>query len=127
MKGGNSNWRGPIWLPLNYMILSSLKKYAEVYGERFKIHLSNEKEVGLQEVVHSFAQRLLSLFTQDASHKRPFHGALFPFSQDPHFKDHILFYEYFHAETGQGLGASHQTGWSALIANIIDEFLSPAP
>lgn len=122
MKGGNSNWRGPIWFPINYLILTTLKKYASVFNDTLNIQIKNDAPVHLNEIVHSFAKNLLSIFTKDSSQKRPFLGPHFPFHEDPHFSDLFLFYEYFHAETGQGLGASHQTGWTALIANIIDEF-----
>ena len=122
MKGGNSNWRGPIWMPMNYLILSSLKKYATVYNSQLKIQLKGQEPATLNQIIHAFAESLLSLFTLDQSGKRPFLGSAFPFHGDPYFKDLFLFYEYFHAETGHGLGASHQTGWTALIANLIDEY-----
>jgi hypothetical protein len=122
MKGGNSNWRGPIWMPMNYLILVSLKKYATVFEGYLKIKGENEKTVDLKEMIETLSRNLISLFTRDSSQKRPFLGTSFPFHEDPYFKDLFLFYEYFHAETGQGLGASHQTGWSALVANIIDEY-----
>jgi len=122
MKGGNSNWRGPIWMPMNYLILSSLKKYASVYNSHLKIQAKGEDPVTLDRITEAFAKRLLALFIRNDAKKRPFLGAAFPFHDDPHFKDLVLFYEYFHAETGQGLGACHQTGWTALIANLIDEF-----
>ena len=122
MKGGNSNWRGPIWLPMNYLILHALKKYASVFDGKFTVQVKDEPAVGIEEIMRSFARRLLGLFTQDASQRRSFLGTAFPFHKDPYFKDLYQFNEYFHAETGQGLGASHQTGWTALIANLIDEF-----
>ncbi len=122
LKGGNSNWRGPIWFPTSYLILESLSRYADAFKADFTIRAGDEPEVSLKEMAGSFANRLISIFTKDATGKRAFFNPHFPFAQDPYFQDHILFYEYFHAETGQGLGASHQTGWTGLIANLIDEF-----
>lgn len=121
MKGGNSNWRGPIWMPMNYLILSALKKYDQAYGHQLKIELKNERPISLKEAGDLFSQQLISIFTLNKDRRRPFQGASFPFAQDEYFKDYILFYEYFHAETGQGLGASHQTGWTGLVANLIHE------
>ena len=114
--GGNSNWRGPVWFPLNMLLIESLQKYHHFYGDTFKIecptgsgHLMN-----LWEVAGEISKRLISLFTKDAEGNRPFLG-----SNIPPWEDNLLFHEYFHAETGQGLGASHQTGWTALIAKLI--------
>ncbi len=121
MKGGNSNWRGPIWMPMNYIIISSLKKYASVFD--LKITANGEKEVSIQEIIDTFIKNLIALFAENEQGKRPIFGNNSLLNEDPYFKDHILFYEYFHAETGKGLGASHQTGWSGLIANLIDEYL----
>jgi len=111
MKGGNSNWRGPVWFPTNYLLIESLKTYAQYYKQHpHKIDITD------------LANRLISLFTRDETGRRPFSGSTFPFAHDPHFQDYLLFYEYFHPETGQGFGACHQTGWTGLIANLIDEF-----
>ncbi len=112
LKGGNSNWRGPIWLPTNYLFIQSLKLFAKAFDEI----------PHLQELPLSFAERIISLFKKNKAGVRPFRGEEFPFSGDPYWKDHLLFYEYFHAENGKGLGASHQTGWTGLVANLIDEF-----
>lgn len=122
IKGGNSNWRGPIWIQTNYMLIDSLKRMAKVLPDEFKIHVAEERPVGLEEMAHSFANRVLSLFTKDSENHRPIWGHTFPFKEDPHWKDYLLFYEFYNAETGQGLGASHQTGWSALVANLIADF-----
>ncbi len=108
LKGGNSNWRGPIWFPTNYLLIESFKVYKKYFKSR---------NIEIEE----FANRLISLFKINNSGKRNFYGN-FPFAQDDYFRDHILFYEYFNPETGEGLGASHQTGWTALVANLIDEF-----
>ena len=122
VKGGNSNWRGPIWFPANYLLIYSFKTYAAVLSKKFPLKLDGKKTVNLEEIANTLAERLISIFTMDASESAPFLGESFPFAKDPYFKDHILFNEYFHGDTGKGLGASHQTGWTGLIANIIDEF-----
>lgn len=119
IKGGNSNWRGPIWFPMNFFLIYSLRKFSSCMQKQIAISLEGEQEVTLDEMAKSFAERLISLYRFDASGKRPFwHG--FEFAKDPHWRDYLNFHEYFHAETGQGLGASHQTGWTGLIANLID-------
>ncbi len=122
IKGGNSNWRGPIWFPTTYLFIESLKKFSEVFGSTLEITIPGEEPITLDKIPGGFVDRLLCLFLPDESGRRPFLGPDFPFAQDPYFKDLILFYEYFDPETGKGLGASHQTGWTGLIANLIDEF-----
>jgi len=117
IKGGNSNWRGPVWFPTNYLLIESLKIFASVFKT-----LKVKGSPSLEEMIRSLANQMISLFTLDASGKRPFLGPDFPFADDPHFRDYILFYEYYHGDTGKGLGASHQTGWTGLVANLIDEF-----
>lgn len=124
IKGGNSNWRGPIWMQTNYMLVDVLKKIAKAKGNDLKIHVEGEQPTTLEEMAHSFANRLISLFEKNDQGKIPIWGPNFPFASDPHWNDHLHFFEYYHPETGQGLGASHQTGWSALVANLIDEFRS---
>lgn len=121
IKGGNSNWRGPIWFPTTYLFIESLKKFSEVFGQSLRVNIENEGSISLEKIPENFADRMISLFTPNSLGKRPFYGS-FPLSSDPHFKDLILFYEFYHGDTGQGLGASHQTGWSGLVANLIDEF-----
>lgn len=121
IKGGNSNWRGPIWMPTNYLLIQSLKKFSDAFKDGFKISLPNEDPVTLDEMATSFSKRLISIFALDKNHKRPFLDPHFPFAKDPHFQNYILFNEYYHGDTGKGLGASHQTGWSGLVANIIQE------
>jgi hypothetical protein len=122
IKGGNSNWRGPIWMPANFMLIDALKHLAKTCREEFKTAVEGEQEVDVDQMATSFANRLISLFTKDETGHRPFRGPEFPFKQDPHWKDHLEFFEYYNPETGKGMGASHQTGWSALVANLIDEF-----
>lgn len=121
IKGGNSNWRGPIWIPTSYLLLEALDKLSKAFGGDIKIKVDGEEPVDISEMASSFSERLISIFTIDCNGKRPFHGPFFPFAKDPHFRDYMLFHEYFHADQGKGLGASHQCGWTALIANIIDK------
>ncbi len=122
LKGGNSNWRGPIWFPTTYLLIQSLSRYAEAYHKDFTIRVGEEPPAKIDDISRYFADRLITLFKKDSNGVRPFLGADFPFAKDPHFHDHIQFYEYYNAETGKGLGASHQTGWSGLVANLIHEF-----
>lgn len=122
LKGGNSNWRGPIWFPINYLLIEALRKIARGVGKNLKIASPGESGKTVDEIADFFSTRLKNLFQPHTElGYRPAFGASFPFKDDPHWKDYIPFYEYFNPETGQGLGASHQTGWSALVANLIDE------
>ena len=126
MFGGNSNWRGPIWFPVNYLILESLFKYHYYYGPEFKIEYptGSGKFKNLMEVAKEITGRLMKIFLKDAEGNRPVYGNVRKFQTDPHFKDYILFYEYFHGDSGLGLGASHQTGWTGLIAELIERHYS---
>ncbi|GEM49259.1 MGH1-like glycoside hydrolase domain-containing protein [Deinococcus cellulosilyticus] len=121
MFGGNSNWRGPIWLPINELIIEALERYAEFFGDDLKVEcpVRSGRHLTLREVANDLKQRLIRLFLPDAQGDRPIHGGEERYRSDPHFRDLLLFYEYFHGETGRGLGASHQTGWTALIATLI--------
>jgi hypothetical protein len=121
MKGGNSNWRGPIWFPINYLLVDTLARLHKVFGDSFKIQAGKEKPVTLGEMADSFSERLVNLFKKNSHGIRPMYGTQEKFQKDPHFKDHFLFYEHFHGDTGRGLGASHQNGWTGLVANLIDE------
>jgi hypothetical protein len=118
--GGNSNWRGPVWLPLNSLIIESLRRFHTYYGPGFKVECPTGSGVflDLNEVADELSRRIFRIFRRDAQGRRPVFGANPQQQTDVHFKDHILFYEYFHGDTGQGLGASHQTGWTALIATL---------
>lgn len=121
MFGGNSNWRGPIWFPTNYLLILSLKRYHAFYGDEFKIECptGSGNLMTLREVASELERRLTTLFEADENGIRPAHGGEERYQDDPAHKDLVLFYEYFHADTGRGLGASHQTGWTALVASIL--------
>jgi hypothetical protein len=122
MFGGNSNWRGPIWMPVNGLLLRALLNLYQFYGDDFKVECptGSGKYLTLYEVAHELGRRLTSIFLRDASGNRPVYGGTKKFQEDPHWKDYILFYEYFHGDNGAGLGASHQTGWTGIVARIID-------
>jgi hypothetical protein len=119
--GGNSNWRGPVWLPVNFMLVRSLQRFHDFYGENLKIQYPTGSGTyfTLDQVAKDLGARLINLLTRDDEGKRRVFGNREKWQTDPHFKDYILFYEHFNGETGEGLGASHQTGWTALIANLI--------
>jgi hypothetical protein len=121
MFGGNSNWRGPIWMPVNFLLLKSLYLFYAYYGDDFKIECptNSGNQMTLLEVAHEISRRLGSIFVPGEDGKRPVYGGTEKFQNDPHWKDNILFYEYFHGDNGAGLGASHQTGWTGLIARIM--------
>jgi len=120
--GGNSNWRGPVWFPLNYMLIGALKRYHHFYGEGLRVEYptGSSKMLNLCEVADEINARLLRIFLQDEDGVRPWQSGDPRFSQDPYWRDLTLFYEYFHPETGRGLGASHQTGWTALVARCFE-------
>ena len=121
--GGNSNWRGPIWFPLNYLIIESLKTFHHFYGERFKIEFptGSGNMLTLDDVAKELSRRLTRIFLRDGTGRRPVHGGVALFQNDPHWRDLLLFYEYFHGDNGAGIGASHQTGWTGLVANLLQE------
>ncbi len=121
--GGNSNWRGPIWIPINYIIIQSIRKYGEFYADGFLVEcpVGSGNHLNLQQVADELTRRVISLFEQDDDTKRRLHGNYNWFYQQPGNEHLLLFYEYFHGDTGHGLGASHQTGWSALVAELINE------
>ncbi|MEO9475209.1 MAG: glucosidase [Cyclobacteriaceae bacterium] len=122
--GGNSNWRGPIWFPVNYLILESLLKYSAYYSEEYTVEFpkGSSKHHNLVDITRGICKRMFSIFTKDKNGYRPVYGGDLKFQNDPHFKDYILFYEYFNGDTGEGLGASHQTGWTGLIAEMIHRY-----
>jgi Glycosyl hydrolase family 63 C-terminal domain len=121
--GGNSNWRGPIWFPMNYLLIESLQKFHHYYGEDFKTECPtySKHEADLWEVAAEISRRLTRLFLRDKKGRRPFTGNNELFSKDPHWRDLILFNEYFHGDNGTGLGASHQTGWTGLVAKLLEQ------
>ncbi len=121
--GGNSNWRGPVWFPLNYLILESLKRYHMYFGDSFTVECptGSGRRMTLHQVAHELATRLSNIFLPDATGRRPVFGGREIFRTDPHWKDLVLFHEYFHGDNGLGLGASHQTGWTGLVAKLLDE------
>ncbi len=120
--GGNSNWRGPIWFPVNYLLIEALETYHDFYGDTFKVEcpVGSGNEMNLKEVACLIAKRLTHLFEKDVDGNRPCNAGDPRFASDPHWKDLVLFYEYFHGDTGRGLGASHQTGWTALVVNCLE-------
>lgn len=120
--GGNSNWRGPIWFPVNYLLVEALERYHYFYGDRLRVECptGSGRWMNLNQVAQEIVRRLSSLFLLDGAGGRPCHGGDSRFATDPHFKDLILFHEYFHADTGRGVGASHQTGWTALAVKCLE-------
>jgi len=121
--GGNSNWRGPIWFPLNFLLVESLQKYHHYYGEDFKVELParSGNETDLWEVAAEISRRLVHIFVRGKDGRRPVAGALEVFQSDPHWRELILFHEFFHGDNGAGIGANHQTGWTGLVAKLIEQ------
>jgi hypothetical protein len=122
--GGNSNWRGPIWMPVNYLIIESLQKFHYYLGDEFKVECptGSGNWMNLWEVAGELSKRLIRIFLNDPSGHRPVFGGTTQFQTDPHWHDLILFYEYFHGDNGAGIGASHQTGWTGLVAKLIQQW-----
>ncbi len=122
MFGGNSNWRGPVWFPLNYLIVESLRHYHEFYGDAFQIECptGSGTMMNLRQVADEIERRLVMLFKADETGRRPCHGDNERYRTDPHWRDLLLFNEYFHGDSGRGLGANHQTGWTALVATMLE-------
>ena len=121
--GGNSNWRGPVWFPVNYLLIESLQRFNHYYGDSLKVEFptGSGRFMNLGDAAAELSRRLARLFLKDGSGRRPVFGDCDKFQTDPHFRDHIPFYEYFHGDTGKGFGASHQTGWTALVAKLIQQ------
>lgn len=124
--GGNSNWRGPVWMPVNYLLVESLRRFHTYYGDEQTVECpkGSGNRMTLDQVADHLGQRLIGLFLRDEEGKRPVFGDSLKLQTDPYFRDLILFHEYFDGDTGRGLGASHQTGWTALVANLIEELAS---
>jgi hypothetical protein len=124
MFGGNSNWRGPVWFPLNFLLIEALQKHHHFLGDEFKVPLPTGAgdAFTLWEVTTHLSYRLIRLFLKDETGRRPVNGARERYRSDPHWCDLILFHEYFHGDSGMGLGASHQTGWAGLVAKLIRQY-----
>jgi hypothetical protein len=129
MFGGNSNWRGPIWMPVNGLIIRALLNYYSYYGDEFKVECptGSGRLMTLYEVAAEIGRRLGNIFLKDRDGRRPVFGGTEKFQTDPHWRDYPLFYEYFHGDNGAGLGASHQTGWTGIIARIMQVFAVVSP
>ena len=121
MFGGNSNWRGPIWFPINYLLLEALQNFHKYLGDDFKVEFptGSGNYQNLNEIIVELSQRMTKIFLRDDSGKRPVFGGIEKFQNDPHWRDYIYFHEYFHGDNGAGLGASHQTGWTGVVAYMI--------
>jgi hypothetical protein len=124
MFGGNSNWRGPIWMPVNVLLIRALMQYYLYYGDNLRIDCptGSGNSMNLFEVAREIANRLIRIFLRDESGRRPVFGGTEKFQTDPHWRDNLLFYEYFHGDNGAGIGASHQTGWTGLVGPLIEIF-----
>jgi hypothetical protein len=120
--GGNSNWRGPVWVPVNYLLIEALERYHHFYGETLRVECParSGRWMNLKEVGEELSARLARVFLPDEQGRRPCHGDDRRYAEDPHWQRLVLFHEYFHGETGRGLGASHQTGWTALAIRHIE-------
>ena len=129
MFGGNSNWRGPVWMPVNALIIRALLQYYSFYGDDFRIECptGSGRQMTLYQVAEELARRLSNIFLKDAQGRRPVYGDVRKFQDDPHWRDLILFYEYFHGDSGLGVGASHQTGWTGIIARGMHLFATATP
>jgi len=129
MFGGNSNWRGPIWMPVNGLIIRALLQYYSYYGDDFTIECptGSGKMMTLYQVAEEIGRRLANIFLADKDGSRPVFGGAMKFKDDPHWKDYVLFYEYFHGDNGAGLGASHQTGWTGIVARTMHLFATMTP
>ena len=124
IKGGNSNWRGPIWFPTSYLLIESLMKFGEAFGSEYSVRApaSGDAPITPTDMARETANRMIGLFTRGADGRRRIYGGTTRFQEDPHWRDLLLFNEYFHGDNGAGLGANHQTGWTGLVANLIDEW-----
>jgi len=121
--GGNSNWRGPVWFPVNYLLIESLQRLYHYHGGEYKVECptGSGKLMTLWDVAAEISRRLSRLFLRCGDNHRPVHGTNELFRSDPHWRDLALFYEYFNGDTGEGLGASHQTGWTGLVAKLLQQ------
>jgi hypothetical protein len=124
MFGGNSNWRGPIWMPVNVILIRALLQIYLYAGDAFKVECptGSGNQMTLFEVAREISNRLANIFLRDSNGRRPVFGGAEKFQNDPNWRDYLLFYEYFHGDNGAGLGASHQTGWTGIVGGLIDLF-----
>jgi hypothetical protein len=127
--GGNSNWRGPIWMPVNYNLIRALRRFYHYYGDGFKIECptGSGRMMNLKEASDEIARRIIRIFKRDHAGRRPLYGAIEKFQTDPHWRDYLQFHEYFHGDSGFGIGAAQQTGWTALVAKLIIEIADRDP
>jgi hypothetical protein len=121
--GGNSNWRGPIWFPINYLLIEALQKFHHYYGDDFLVEYptGSGTKATLWQIADALSRRLSGIFLRGADGRRPVFGGNHTLQEDPHWRDYVLFHEYFHGDNGAGLGASHQTGWTALVAKLLEQ------
>jgi hypothetical protein len=121
--GGNSNWRGPIWFPMNYLLIETLQRLAHYYGDSLTVEFptGSGKLIGLKQAAQLLSVRLAQIFLRDENGRRPVDGSSKMLQEDPNFNNYTLFYEYFHGDSGKGLGANHQTGWTGLIAKLLQQ------
>jgi hypothetical protein len=121
--GGNSNWRGPIWFPVNFLLIESLQKFHYYYGDDFKVEFptGSGNMLTLWEVAAELSRRLTNIFLRNDQGHRPVFGGIGKFQEDPHWRDLVLFHEYFHGDNGAGVGASHQTGWTGLVTKLLQQ------
>jgi hypothetical protein len=123
MFGGNSNWRGPVWFPINFLIIESLQRFHHYYGDGFTVEFPTGSgvQMNLWQIATELSRRLTRIFLADEKGRRPANGGLEKFQTDPHWRDLLSFYEYFHGDNGAGIGASHQTGWTGLVAKLLQQ------
>ena len=121
--GGNSNWRGPVWFPVNYLLIESLQKFHHFYRDTVKVEFptGSPTPLDLWQVAAELSRRLTRIFLRGADGRRPVYGGTEKFQHDPHWRDLILFYEYFHGDNGAGIGAGHQTGWTGIVAKLLQQ------
>jgi hypothetical protein len=121
--GGNSNWRGPVWFPMNYLLIESLQRFHYFYGDTLKVPFptGSTTTLNLWQVATELSRRLTRIFLRGADGRRPVYGGAEKFQRDPHWRDLLLFYEYFHGDNGAGIGAGHQTGWTGIVAKLLQQ------
>jgi hypothetical protein len=125
--GGNSNWRGPIWFPINYLLIEALRTFYRYYGDDFLVEhpTGSGHLMTLGQIADDLSRRLITIFLRDQNGRRPVFGDQEVFQLDPHWRDYVLFHEYFHGDTGEGVGANHQTGWTGVVAALLEQTTTP--